>query len=378
MSVSIDNLTQWINSSGLFQEKGENKGGVHSYFDQNKHEFGFLYPEITGYFISTQRFLYEISKDQKFVDNAISSAEWLIGIYEKHGGIIQGINSDKSRGNLVYTFDTAICANAFLDCYLLTKNEKYLHFSKSLSLWIINEALETDGTLKPYQNLEIDNFEEDKNLWYKQKGCLHIKVAIPLIRLYDLTKDEIFLNSALSISNSITKYQKSDGRILLHSDEKIIHLHSLSYALEGLLHCYNITKNSEYLERCINCLQWCQSKINKDGSMMLWYDGKYPNAKTSYHTAQIIRLMILVDLATKSHNFSESIEKLLTHLKSFQVNDEDYRINGGFYEEHYKTLLGWKIRKRVNSWGSFFALQAMYWVNNRNSLSLEHEISFLF
>ena len=50
----IDNLTRWINSSGLFEEEGENKGGVHSYFDQNNLEFGFLYPEITGYFINSQ------------------------------------------------------------------------------------------------------------------------------------------------------------------------------------------------------------------------------------------------------------------------------------------------------------------------------------
>ena len=36
----VDSLTHWINSSGLFEEEGENKGGVHSYFDQkNSAEF---------------------------------------------------------------------------------------------------------------------------------------------------------------------------------------------------------------------------------------------------------------------------------------------------------------------------------------------------
>lgn len=378
MAVSINKITNWIGNSGLVEKDGQNKGGVHSYFDQNQNKFGFLYPEITGYFISTQRFLFETSNDQLLIENARNSADWLIGIIEKFGGIIQGINTEKSRGTLVYTFDTAICANAFLDCYLLTKNEKYLNFSKSLSRWIINEALEADGTLKPYQNLDTKNFEEDTNLWYKQKGCLHVKVAIPLIRLYDVTKDENFLNNSSLICNSIKKYQKSDGSILLHSNEKIIHLHSLCYALEGLLHCYGVTKNEEYLKNCIRCLQWCQSKMEKDGSTMLWYNSKYPNAKTSYHTAQLVRLMILVDLATKSHEFSDSIEKSLSFLASLQAIDEDSRINGGFYEEYYKTHFGWKIRKRVNSWGSFFALQATHWNNNLNSLSFEHEISFLF
>ena len=115
MEVSVDNLTRWINYSGLFQKDGENKGGVHSYFDQNSSKFGFLYPEITWYFINSQRFLYKITDDKQLIDNAVLSSEWLIKIYEKLGGIVQGINTDNSRGNLVYSFDTAICANAFLD-----------------------------------------------------------------------------------------------------------------------------------------------------------------------------------------------------------------------------------------------------------------------
>jgi len=378
MEISIDHLTHWINSSGLLHDKGENKGGVHSYFDQSKHQFGFLYPEITGYFINTQRFLYEISKDTKFIDSAVSSAEWLIRIYEKYGGIIQGINTDNSRGNLVYTFDTAVCANAFLDCYLLTKNEKYLNFGKSLSQWIIDEALESDGRLKPYKNLDTNNFEESKNLWYKQKGCLHIKTAIPFIKLYDITKDENFLNTSNMICKTYTHYKKPDGSLTLHSKNNIIHLHSLCYSLEGLLYCYNVTKNEQYLTNCIDCLNWCESKIENDGSIELWYNSTYQHTKTSYHIAQLIRLMILVDLARNSNNYDTSIERLSSFLSTLQAKSDDDRINGGFYEEYYKTLLGWKLRKRINSWGSFFALQAMHWKNNRNSITFETAIQFLF
>ena len=377
MLNSINKISNWVNDSGLVEKDGKHKGGVHSYFDQNKNQFGFLYPEITGYFNNTQRFLFEIFHEQSLIENASKSADWLIGIINKFGGIIQGINSDKSRGNLIYTFDTAICANALLDCYLLTKNKKYLNFSKLLSQWIIDDALESDGTIKPYKNLDTKFFEEDTNLWYKQKGCLHIKTIIPLIRLYDLTKDEIFLNRSSLICASIQKYQKPDGSLVLHSNKKTIHLHSLCYALEGLLHYYHVTKNEEYLKKCVKCLEWCQDKIEKDGSMLLWYNSKYQKTKTSYHIAQLIRLMVLVDFNRKSYEFSDSIEKLYSFLVSLQALDEDTRINGGFYEEYYKDLLGWKIRKRVNSWGSMFALQAIYWKNNPNKIT-SNSISFLF
>ena len=374
----IDNLTRWINSSGLFEEEGENKGGVHSYFDQNNLEFGFLYPEITGYFINSQRFLYKITNDKKLIDNALASAEWLIKIFEKYGGIIQGINTDSSRGKLAYSFDTAVCANAFLDCYALSKNDRYLNFAKLLSKWIINDGLESDGTLKPYKNLDLDNFEESKDLWYKQKGCFHIKTSIPLIKLYKITNEEKYLKKSELICSTYDNYKKPDGSLTLHSNNDVIHLHSLCYALEGLLHCYSVTKNEQYLTNCLECLNWCQNKINDDGSIELWYKSGYEHAKTSYHVAQLIRIMILVDLAKNSNNYNDSINKLSSFLVTLQAKNDDMRVDGGFYEEYYKTLFGWKLRKRVNSWGSFFALQAEHWKNKKNSLSFENEIEFLF
>ena len=378
MAVSISNLTNWINSSGLFQEEGENKGGVYSHFDQNKGEFGFLYPEITGYFINVSRFLYTLSEDPKLIERALSSAEWLIRIYEKHGGIIQGIGTVSSQRNLVYTFDTAVCANAFLDCYLLTKNKNYLEFGKSLSHWIIDKALESDGRLKPYKNLDTNSFEESNTLWYKQKGCLHIKSVIPLLRLYQITDDENFLKKSELICNTYEYYKKPDGSITLHSNNSLIHIHSLCYALEGLLHCYNVTKNKQYLKNCIECLDWCEQKIEKDGSIELWYNSNYSHAKTSYHISQLIRLMILVNLASNSNKFNGSIENLSLFLSTLQAKDGDDRTNGGFYEEYYKTLFGWKLRKKINSWGSFFALQALTWKYNYNSISFEDTIDFLF
>ena len=88
--------------------------------------------------------------------------------------------------------------------------------------------------------------------------------------------------------------------------------------------------------------------------------------------------MIIVDLVKNANNYSNSINKLSSFLSIFQAKNDDARINGGFYEEYYKTLFGWKLRKRVNSWSSFFSLQAKYWENNKDSLSFQDEIEFLF
>ena len=51
------------------------------------------------------------------------SSDWLIGIYEKHGSIIQGIKSEKPISNLSYSFDLAICAKGLLDYYEISSNK---------------------------------------------------------------------------------------------------------------------------------------------------------------------------------------------------------------------------------------------------------------
>ena len=46
--------------------------------------------------------------------------------------------------------------------------------------------LESDGTLKPLKNLSTNNFEENRKIWYKQKGCLHIKNSMPFFKCIKL------------------------------------------------------------------------------------------------------------------------------------------------------------------------------------------------
>ena len=79
-------------TSGLFVSDLNNKncGGVHSFYDEKENQYGFLYPEITGYFISCLRFLNNQHNEEIFSQYAKYSSNWLIKIYEKFGAIIQG------------------------------------------------------------------------------------------------------------------------------------------------------------------------------------------------------------------------------------------------------------------------------------------------
>jgi len=377
LSSSYESVKDWILNSGIYETDptNENYGGVHSYFDENENKFSFLYPEITGYFISTMRFLFEHEKNQGFLKAAQSSAEWLIRIYEKYGAIIQGINNDDSKVPLSYSFDTSICINGILDYYLMSNNIQHLEYSKRMIQSQITHAIEEDGTILPFRKLDSNQYLENKDVWYKQKGCFHIKNSISLVKLYKITSESQYLEYAKKICDTCKQFQKEDGMFCIHQDRKIVNLHTLCYALEGLLYTYNTTRNDDYLSNCKTCLEWVIKQIQQDGSIELWFNSKY-REKASYPVAQLIRIMILLDKLESNVSYKKNIDKLYLYLLSFQKTTNPHK--GGFYEEYYRSLFSWKKRLRINSWASMFSLQAIFLYENYDKIKFDDEIELMF
>ena len=71
-----------------------------------------------------------IKKNEKYVNFAKASCNWLIDLYEKYGGIIQGISPQGITNKYVYSFDTAVCSKGLLDCYLISKDNKFLKYAQ--------------------------------------------------------------------------------------------------------------------------------------------------------------------------------------------------------------------------------------------------------
>ena len=74
----------------------------------------------------------------------------------------------------------------------------------------------------------------------------------------------------------------------------------------------------------------------------------------------------------------QKINKLKNFLLSLQAFHTKSEIDGGFYEEFYKSMLGWKKRYKINSWASMFALQALYWSENFGKWEFDTEIENLY
>lgn len=378
LSDSYEKIQNWLLTSGLFisDENDKNCGGVHSFYDEKNCQYGFLYPEITGYFISCLRFLNNQQHLEKFSQYAKYSSDWLIKIYEEYGAIIQGINSN-SKNDFSYSFDSAICAKGLLDCYELTNEKKYFEYADRITNDLVNEAIDDNGSVKPFKNISTNEYQESNQVWYKKEGCLHIKTAIPFFQLFKITNDETQLKIGSNICKKIDTYQNPDGSIKLHANSEIINLHTLCYALEGLLYGFYVTQNKEYHNRCERAVDWCLNQINDDGSISLWFNSKY-KSKAAYPISQLIRILILLDKINHNSNYKSKTKILYEFLKTLHGKNSDPKIGGGFYEEYYKSVFGWKKRMKLNSWTTMFALQGISWLENYENITFENAIKYIY
>jgi len=369
-----EKVKNWLVSSGLciLDKKDKNTGAVHSYYDTKDNKYSFLYPEITGYYLSTLKFLYSKEKSEKYIEIAKLCGSWLMNVHEKYGGIVMGVGPESRMTEQIFSFDTSICAKGFLDLYEITSDSKYKEFAKKLIEWLVTKCVEEDGTVRPVMERKSGKFVET-SMWYAQKGCFGIKLAMPLLQLGDPKLREI----AIKIANTYNKFQNSDGSFALHLGSKSVNLHSHSYALEGLIYAYAMLKESAYLDSCRKGLDWVSSHMNEDGSVYLWTDYNY-KSKAAYPIAQLIRLMVLVDSVASTSKYLKPAKQLTDFLLTLQAKEEDAKMNGGFYEEFHKSIMGWKKQHRINSWTSMFALQALDWIENHNKISFERSIEYLY
>ena len=320
------------------------------------------------------RFLSYRYNKQDCVTLARQSADWLVKIHDIYGAIPQGVDADKSK--VSYSFDSAMCAKGLLDCYEISRSEQYLDYAKKILAELQDNAIQADGSMLPFKDVSGTDYRQSDLMWYTKKGCLHIKAAMPYFQLYGITGDGEYMKTAYRICRGIKRFQNQDGSIRLHEDSKVINIHTLAYALEGLLYGFYATDNREFLEPCIKAVEWCANKIDGDGGISLWFNSRHRN-RAAYPVAQLVRIMILLDkLDYRSRK--PQIRQLYGFLAKFYASDPDPRINGGLYEELYRTLFGWKKRMRLNSWTTMFAVQAASWYEDYDGIEFDREIKHLF
>lgn len=366
---NIDLAKEWLLNSGIQNLKEDNIGAFNSWYDINKNSYEYAYSEITGYGVTTLIFLYQLEKNNLYLERAKLAADWLINkAKHKSGGILTryfykdanfiGSFDDEQ----IFSFDCGIVLNGITALYNVTKEKKHLDFCKSLANFMIKKMQKKDGSFHAIYDAKNDLLIDNGDKWSTQSGSFHVKLSIGLINLYEITKDKTYLDSAKKICKYTLKHLKEDGRFITTNHNKNSLFHPHCYSAEGLYVAGNYLKNKKYLEASKKSTVYLFNNQLKNGGIpQMFKDNKFVNFERTDILAQALRLGILFSID------KEKLEKLVNRLIQFQNPKDKQR--GGFiygYDDSGKKY------EHLNSWCSMFALQALILYKQ----SLENKLSF--
>ncbi len=291
----------------LSQEKSGDDGYSRQYSLFNK-KWDRGYIETTGYIIPS---LIEAGKklnEKKYIDSALKAGEWLLKIQNNDGSF-----SDIDEGS-PQVFDTGQCLIGFNYLYEYTKENKYLEAIQKTTNWLIDIQEENGSWVKfAYNSIShsyysrvaaalfkagiiLDN-ENIKNSALKQvkwvldnqfengyfnyceferdvDAVLHtiIYVLEGLLDIYDFTKDKKVLEAVLKNVNKLKEINLNRDLILCSQYDKNFNCTNDEKCITGLaqwagvlLRLYKIEKNEDYKKLAIRTIHYLKSKHIKEG-----------------------------------------------------------------------------------------------------------------
>ena len=405
-SKEATGLAKWILYSGIQKERGDSgiqpdhqSGGFYSWYNMQKQTYPFVYSEITGYGITTLLFLKQFSADSKsditefnelssfLCEKAKNAADWIIThALDMSGGVYTRQYTDSSeseqfysftRGNIL-AFDTGMVLFGMASLYEQTKDQRYRSACVKMADFLIS-LQKRDGSLYAYYNPETKEKFDIEDKWSNQSGSYHAKTGMGLWATFAITGDECYKESAIRLCDYALTNQKPEGRFVTSRKDHSTHQHPHSYAAEGLFYVGLRLGKTEYIKAAIRAVNWSFETQKADwgipqiflGDSVLGDDPANPKNFLEHERtdimSQVLRLGYIVNTCLdekicgtenalripdeKLHNLKE---KLVSYLLS--SGPQAGGLLYGYDENGIK-------HSDVNSWCSFFAIQALILAN---------------
>ncbi|MEK6766262.1 MAG: glycoside hydrolase family 88 protein [Planctomycetota bacterium] len=354
----------WLLNSGIQNMHNRPKlyGSFNSWYDKDLKIYPYIYSEVTGYGITLFLYLNNLSKDDKCLNSAVAAANWLLKYaYEEPSNIVKFrfyYHIDDFSPRHAYTFDTGIIINGLVNLYRQTKDKSLLNKSIDMANWVTDVMQRKDGEFLSFYDIDDNIRLLSPDIWSKRPGAYHAKMCFCLLRLYDVVRNEKYLNAAKQICNWTLNQQLEDGRFLCISEENITNAHPHCYGIEGLLYAGIYLNEEEYVKNAVKGIVWLLDKQLPNGGVPSEFVGDSPVLKERCDAlAQMIRLsLITLDMKRLSEKYIPSIAKMIKRLLEFQCQESDPSAKGGFY--YIIDSNGNKVN-HINSWATMFALQAL-------------------
>lgn len=388
---TLELAIHWLTKSGIINTNRRIRayGGINQGYDCKRKQYSFVYSEITGYAISMFLNLYRWMRDEEYLKMACEAADYLLSLQctdeskTERGGILHSLSlPDMEKKNQYYSFDTAMCLQGLVDLYVVTKQKQYYDASVMIGKWLVNKMQMDDGAFLAMYDAETGEMYHAGGFFDADKGCLHAKHAIGLLKLYEITKEQAYLESAKKVCDWVLSLQADDGAFWANIVRRYVFTHAHCYATEGLLYAYWKLKDERYLDAVqksadwLMCVQGMRGAINRDFknhlSVARFLSSKVLPLKAVDATAQATRIWCTLFHLQKEIKYLKASEKAVKFLQSMQcINSSDSNAIGGFYYHH---VGGMKIKKILYTWCAMFTVAALWWFQKAPQGSLDTDM----
>lgn len=302
--------------------------------------------------------IYDMNGDENMLKKAENCFQWAYeNVTEIHpmftwqGGVRDGFKHNELY--VKYTGDAFLTCNAL---YKRTKDEKYLFYIKQFHNFF--KQAKKAGFMYKY----------DTNTYqWSQKGFVWRSFGFPVnsyLELYEITKDENYLNEAIEWGNHGLTLQEEDGGFYL-IDGDFWNSDLTAPELRSLVYLYEITKDKKYLEAAEKFADWLLKYQREDGAWVIGIDedgevcapnvgpGDTPNIGVSLlRLDQHVNHNRYFDASVKAMKYSLSMQAVENGKYPLYLEDErakwgfwsweplmDYSLSGDQSVHHIRGLL---------------------------------------
>jgi len=409
MDTHIDAAIAWLSESDIINKDKQKSsfGGINNAYIWKDKTYQWVYNEITGYAVNAFLTMYKWLNDEKYLQYSKNAADYLITQQEKktnafeHGAVSHSLTfPDLKTVRNYYSFDNAIILHGMVNLYKITNEKKYLDACKGIGDWLL-KMHKDEGPFYSYYDAErkVVNHEYDE-FWF-DNGSLHVKNAIGLMSLNQISGDKKYYTAGLKVCTWGTRLLDRDGIFWANQRKKFVFTHAHCYATEGYLYAYYLSKKPEYLKIAKKAGEALIALQNQDGSLFRSYknkitmkrnnegirlsvsrwrrERKYP-WKTIDATAQAARIWTLLYSLYNEEKFLDPIKKAIDFITKNQVLDtNDQNMFGGFYYQSCDKDGKNELSKEMYTWCTQFALSAlMLYKSIQSNMQFDDLIEMLF
>jgi len=225
------------------------------------------YVETSGYIVSTILNYAKTNSQDDIIARAKKCGDWLVSVQKPSGGW-QGERIEDDRPEVV--FNTGQVIRGLVDIYHVTGDKKYIDSVTKACDWLCG-------------------IQENGGYWQKFafKGVPRVYdsyVDAPLLRVFEITKNEKYKERALKNLNWILEYKQLENGWFEDCDNTIKHndrpiLHTISYTIDGLLECGLLLNDKKIIDAAIKSADKLFELFNKHKYLNGRYDSTWKGSE---------------------------------------------------------------------------------------------------